>query len=262
MSTAMHLETVDMTKQGIPMSRLVKVELRKLVNTRAGFWLVISMAIIAALITAGLLIWGDDKDLTFGQMSGLMNIPTGLLLPVLAILLVTSEWSQRTALVTFTLEPRRSRIVIAKFISAVVAAAGAVALSFVFGAVGNVLAGVFRGGEAGSWDMTAAGVANSIILQLAALFMGFAFAMLIMNSAAAIVLYFILPTIWSIIGEIVPWLRDHVQAWADFSFAQQPLQSGDWATGKEWAHFAVAGTIWLIIPLILGVWRLLRSEVK
>lgn len=262
MTTTMHLETVDMSKAGVPMSRLVKVELRKLVNTRAGFWLVISMGLIAAVITAGLLIWGKDDDLTFGQMSGLMNIPTGLLLPVLAILLVTSEWSQRTALVTFTLEPRRSRIVVAKFITAVIAAAGAVALSFVFGAIGTVLAGAFRGGAAGSWDMTTAGVANAIILQLAGLFMGFAFAMLIMNSAAAIVLFFILPTIWSILGEVIPWLRDHVQEWADFSFAQQPLQSGEWATGKEWAHFAVAGTIWLVIPLILGVWRLLRSEVK
>lgn len=262
MSTAMQVETIDMSRPGIPMTRLVRVELRKLVNTRAGFWLVISMAIIAALITTGLLIFAEDSALTFGQMSGIMNIPTGFLLPVLAILLVTSEWSQRTGLVTFTLEPRRSRIVVAKFITAIIAAVGAVILAFAFGAIGNILAGVFHGGQAGSWDMTTAGVVNSIILQLAGLFMGFAFAMLIMNSAAAIVLYFVLPTIWSIVGSVVPWLRDHIQPWADFGFTQAPLQSDEWATGKEWAHFAVAGTIWLIIPLAAGVMRLLRSEVK
>lgn len=262
MTTATHVETIDMSRPDIPMSRLVKVELRKLVNTRAGFWLVISMAIIAALITTGLLIFAEDSTLTFGQMSGLMNIPTGFLLPVLAILLVTGEWTQRTGLVTFTLEPRRSRIVVAKFITAIIAAVGAVILAFAFGAIGNILAGVLHGGQAGSWDMTTSGVVNSIILQLSGLFMGFAFAMLIMNSAAAIVLYFVLPSIWSLVGSVVPWLRDNVQPWADFSFTQIPLQSGEWATGKEWAHFAVAGTIWLIIPLCLGVMRLLRSEVK
>ena len=262
MSTATHVETIDMSRPDIPMSRLVKVELRKLVNTRAGFWLVISMAIIAALITTGLLIFADNSTLTFGQMSGLMNIPTGFLLPVLAILLVTGEWTQRTGLVTFTLEPRRSRIIVAKFITAIIAAVGAVILSFAFGAIGNVLAGVFHGGQAGSWDMTTAGVVNSIILQLSGLFMGFAFAMLIMNSAAAIVLYFVLPSIWSLVGSVVPWLKDHVQQWADFALSQAPLQTGEWISGKEWAHFAVAGTIWLIIPLGLGVMRLLRSEVK
>ena len=42
----------------------------------------------------------------------------GILLPVLGILLVTSEWSQRTAMVTFTLEPSRSRVIAAKFVVA------------------------------------------------------------------------------------------------------------------------------------------------
>ena len=262
MSTAMHVETIDMSRPGIPMSRLVQVELRKLVNTRAGFWLVISMAIISFLIMTGILIWGNAADLTFGGIFGLMNIPTAFLLPVLAILLVTSEWGQRTGLVTFTLEPRRARIVVAKFITALIAAVGAVLVALAFGALGTVLAGVFHGGVAGSWDITTAGLVNAILIQLFGLFMGFAFAMLIMNSAAAIVLYFVLPSIWSVIGQVVPWLRENVQEWADFGFTQAPLQGGEWASGKEWAHLAVAGTIWLIIPLLLGVWRLLRSEVK
>jgi hypothetical protein len=85
--------------------------------------------------------------------------------------------------------------------------------------------------------------------------------MLIRNSAAAIVLYFVIPTVWSILAQIIPWVREHLQQWADFSFAQEPFQSGDWASGREWAHLAVSGTIWLVLPLVLGGWRLLRSEV-
>lgn len=261
-SVPAHYETIDTSRPGVPMVRLVAVELRKLVNTRAGLWLVLSMGIISALITAAMLIWANSDDLALNNMFELMNIPTGFLLPVLAILLVTSEWGQRTGLVTFTLEPRRSRVVVAKLLTALIAAVGAVLVALAFGAIGTLLAGVLRADPAGSWNMTLAGLTNATLLQLFALLLGFAFGMLIRNSAAAIVLYFMVPTVWSILAAIIPWVRDHLQQWADFSYAQAPLQSGSWANGTEWAHLAVAGTIWLVVPLALGIWRLLRSEVK
>jgi hypothetical protein len=253
--------TVDMGQRPVPMYRLVQVELRKMVDTRAGFWLFVSIGLASALITGGMLIFGEAQNLTFGQMFGMMNIPTGFLLPVLAILLVTSEWSQRTGLATFTLEPRRSRVVVAKLATSLIAAVAAVAIALAFGAVGNLLAEAFRDG-AGGWDMTWAGLRNSALIQFLALLQGFAFGMLIMNSAAAIVLFFVLPTVWTVIASIVPWLAEHVQAWADLTMAQGPLQSGTSPTGEEWARLAVAATIWVLAPLAVGVWRLLRSEVK
>ena len=48
---------------------------------------------------------------------------------MLGILAVTSEWGQRTALVTFTLEPHRGRIVIAKLVATVVLGAVAVVVA-------------------------------------------------------------------------------------------------------------------------------------
>lgn len=251
--------TVDMGRGGVPMSRLIRVEMRKMVDTRAGFWLFAAMGIGIAIIMVAMLIWAND--LSFGAMFGLMNIPTGFLLPVLAILLVTSEWSQRTGLVTFTLEPRRSRVIVAKLVTSVIAAVAAVVFATVGATIGTLLAEVFRD-AGGQWDMTWVGFGNSALIQFLALLQGFAFAMLIMNSAAAIVLYFVLPTIWSIVAQIIPWVRDNLQAWLDFGTAQAPLQSGMAPTGEEWAHLAVAGSVWVLLPLVLGVWRLLRSEVK
>jgi ABC-2 type transport system permease protein len=254
--------TIDMRKQGVPLSRLIKVELRKMIDTRAGFWLVMAMVVISAFITTAMLIWGEKTDLTFGNMFGMMNIPTGVLLPVLAILLVTSEWSQRTGLVTFTLEPRRSRTVTAKLATSLVYAFGAVVVALVFGAIGTLLADLFRGDIVNQWDMTWVGLGNSMLLQMLALLAGFGFAMLIMNSAAAIVLFFALPTVWSILSSIIPWLREHIQPWADFQMTQMPFQSGEAASGDEWARLAVASTIWVVLPVVVGIWRLLRSEVK
>ena len=58
------------------------------------------------------------------------------------------------------------------------------------------------------------------------------------------------------------WFAD-VAPWIDFNTAQAPLFTGDFRlNGEEWAQLAVTGTIWLVIPLALGIVRLLRSEVK
>ena len=63
----------------------------------------------------------DDKNFQdFVQISGFV---LGYFLPIIIIMLVTSEASQRNGLVTFTLEPKRSRVVVAKFIAGVALAA-------------------------------------------------------------------------------------------------------------------------------------------
>ena len=33
-------------------------------------------------------------------------------------------------------------------------------------------------------------------------------------------------------------------------------------SGTDWAHLAVSGTIWLLIPLAVGLFLVRRSEVK
>ena len=51
---------------------------------------------------------------------GVSGAVLGYFLPVLLILMVTSEWSQRTGLTTFTLEPHRGRVVGAKFVAGLI----------------------------------------------------------------------------------------------------------------------------------------------
>ena len=49
--------------------------------------------------------------------------------------------------------------------------------------------------------------------------------------------------------------------WVDFNYAQSRLFEGV-PNAEEWAHLGVASLIWLVVPLALGLWLLLRSEVK
>lgn len=263
-TTATPPVAVDTRRPGIPMSRLVKVELRKLVDTRAGFWLMASIGIISLAVMIGMLVGNKNKpeNLSFGDIFGLMNIPTAIILPVMAILLVTGEWSQRTALTTFAMEPRRERVVMAKLAAAFIAAVGAVALSLALGAVGNVIAGILYSDPAGAWSMSLAGIINSFLIQAFNLLLGFAFAALILNTPGAIVGYFALPTALSIVNELLPSFKDSVGEWIDSSLTQVPFQSGDWASGGEWMRLIVSGIVWIGIPLTLGILRILRTEIK
>ena len=90
------------------LGRLVAVELRKMVDTRAGFWLQAAMVALTALVVVVRLLVGDAAHHTLQSVLDVGLQPAAVLLPVLGILLVTSEWSQRTGLITFALVPVRS----------------------------------------------------------------------------------------------------------------------------------------------------------
>ncbi len=73
----------------------------------SGHLVVIVEALFVAVTTVQ-----DADDLR--HIRGRRGLAPRVLLPVLGIMLVTSEWGQRTAMVTFALEPRRRRVVWAK----------------------------------------------------------------------------------------------------------------------------------------------------
>ena len=94
--------------------RLTLVELRKMVDTRAGFWLQLLVAVLTLAAVVVVCIVADADEATFQDLFTVAMTPGAVLLPIIGILLVSSEWSQRTALITFTLVPRRMRVMGAK----------------------------------------------------------------------------------------------------------------------------------------------------
>lgn len=253
----------------IPMSRSVRVELRKLIDTSAGRWLLIGLTAGCSVMVGLMVGTGNVEHLTFLNMFGMLLLPSTFLLPVLAILLVTSEWSQRTGMTTFTLEPRRTRVATAKLFTTAALVAGALLATAILATVATLLALALRPGVSGEWQLSADVFRNAILVQSARVLTAFGFAMLIRNSAAAIVAYFAVPSAWWVLGSAVPWLHEHVQPWADFSAATQvftngeaPFHSAAAVTGTQWAQLATAVLLWVGLPLALGLWRLLRAEVR
>jgi ABC-2 type transport system permease protein len=240
-----------------PMTRLVRVELRKMVDTRAGMWLLIAIGVITvgAVVIFGLA--ADENDRTFANFAGFTGTPQGFLLPVLGILLVTQEWSQRTAMVTFTLEPHRSRTLAAKVYAALLLGLAAIVLAFAMAA----LATLVFGGDHPWDDFAAIDFLKFGLLQVSGILQGLAFGLLFLNSAAAIVTYFVLPTVFSIIANVWSFLADKAP-WIDLGTAQNALFDSGNLTGKEWTQLAVTTFIWVVVPFVVGLWRMLRAEVK
>ena len=73
--------------------------------------------------------------------------------------------------------------------------------------------------------------------------------------------YFVLPIASSIIFGLVTWLHDHVASWLDQGTAQGHLQNHD-MHGHLWTYLLVNTLIWVVVPFVLGLIRLLRSELK
>lgn len=242
-----------------PIGRLVLIELRKMVDTRSGRWLLIAAVLIALVIAVVRGLTGAADERTLLQAFQLTLFPFGVLLPVIGILTATSEWSQRTALTTFALVPRRTRIGVAKLLAALLLGLLAVLVCLVMGAIGNIVA-MTLGGADGSWSVSGSQLFQALVVSELGMLTGLGFGLLLMSPAFAIVAYFALPTVFSVVGELVTGLKD-VWAWIDSGRTQEPLYDGS-ASGDDWARLAVSTAIWIGIPLVLGLLRMVRREVK
>lgn len=255
----------------VPMDRLVAVELRKLVDTRSGRWLLIIQGLLIVVAAVIITIVGlvNDERIPLMDITGIAGGVMGILLPVMGIMSITSEWSQRTNMATFTLEPRRTRVVAAKLVASVVAAVvsvvAAIAIGYVVSAVASVL------GVDIDWHADVELLIAFLLVQVLGLLTGFAFGTLLLNTPAAIVAYFayftVVPVLLAVGAELMNWFAD-VRPWIDFTESQMPLSdfgqdADELGFGAvDWPQFFTSGLLWFVLPLWAGILRMLRAEVK
>jgi ABC-2 type transport system permease protein len=247
----------------VPLSRVVQVELRKMFDTRSGFWLLASIGITALLATTAVILFAPDSELTYSNFGAAIGAPMAVILPMVAILSVTSEWSQRSGLTTFTLVPHRGRVIGAKAIASVIVAVLSMLLAFGIGAIGNVVGTAITGTPV-VWDISFVECLYIVLGNVLGLLTGFMLGVLIRSSAGALVTYFVysfvLPSLFGLLAVSQDWF-DSLRPWIDINYAQGALFNGS-PTGEEWAHIGVTGVVWLVVPLALGLRYVMRSEVK
>jgi ABC-2 type transport system permease protein len=237
------------TRPGL--GRLTFVELRKMTDTRAGFWL--QLAVIGLTIAiAGLIIaFGENGDTDLESMLQATIQPSVNLLPIIGILLVSSEWSQRTAQITFTQVPKRARVIAAKLLASLVVAAIAYVVSIVVALFASAIAG-------GDMSLSAGMLGQLAMLAGIAMVGGVAFGALLLASAPAIVTYLLAPIAWAALLSIPAF--DGLAPWLDGSRSYDPM-TDHVMSATEWAHVGTTTLLWLALPLAIGSWRIIRSEV-
>ena len=177
---------------------------------------------------------------------------------MLGILLVTSEWSQRTAMVSFTLTPARTGSWSQRWSAGLLAGLGSLASTVAAAALATVAGGRTTPGRP-SGPTTPA---SSSVLQGTGVLQGLAFR----------------PAVPELLGRDRELLRAahraqhrwpalaplrEVQPWIDLWSSQLPLfTGGDISPGSSGSTSVTSTVIWVVLPFAVGLTRVLRAEIK
>ena len=259
MSTSTLVAPIPVNRSGVHarpgLVRLVAVELRKTVNTPAGLWLQITMVALTAVVVIARRVFGEGSDHTFAGVLDVGLQPAAVLLPVIGILLVTSEWSQRPGMIIFALVPVRSRVVGAKLIASIVLALATLVMSVAVVAAGVLVASP---GVDGTWSDAATLIGQSAVFLTTGMVVGVAFGTILLASAPAIVALFALPIAWTAAASLSFFAG--AAPWLDTRLALAPLHE-EVLSATQWAQAGTALALWMLLPLAIGTWRITRREV-
>lgn len=238
------------------LGRLIAVEMRKMLDTRSGFWVPIGVCVITLAVALIASANHGGRGATLSHVLHATALPSASLLPVLGVLLMCGEWSQRTALTTFTLVPNRRRVIGAKLGASAIVSTIAFAVCLLSTIACASLFGHHPGGT-GSLPLTV--IAQAWLYLCSGMAMGLAFGAAILLSAPAIVAYLLLPAVWDAVvggisglGGVARWL-DSTQTLGPL--AQQPL------SGQQWAHAGATFVVWIGIPILIGWVRIGHGDI-
>lgn len=237
----------------IPFSRLVRVEWAKATDTRAARWLLGLVALSTAAMMLTPVFAPDNFNRTYSGYLRVAALGLTILLPVVAILMLTGEWSQRSIMTTFTLEPRRIRVLNAKLAaSMLLSGLGAVFGGVVTTAALGVAAALGTDVDANLTVGTVTGYLLFVVLNVMA---GVALGTLLQSSATAIAASFALPASVAVLGRASTLVSD----WIDMSNTWNRVLENDWAGHVPQISFSIL--FWVAVPLAAGIARTIRRDI-
>lgn len=225
-------------------------EVGKLLGTRSTRWVLGVILGIAFVITAvvGYAMIQDDAGVSWDALLGMPGLAMMVVGPILAILVMTSDWSTRGVVSYFLLEPRRTVVLLAKVLASLAAVllvcAAIMVISFVLG--GAIALGT---GQEFSADAVLSETGGEMLLTILGMtVMGAALGSALLVPGLALVLLFggvfvLGPAVALLGGDWGPYVNI-------FSvFALDQLEG------------VVSTLVWVALPFGIGVWRNHTGEV-
>jgi len=254
-TTLAHPPTTDLPAvRPLRFPTLLAVETRKMLDTRSGRGLIAA----ALALATGVLAWKLAHPVIaadFGNYSGGVESAVVFIVPLLGLMAMTAEWTQRTALKTFTLAPRRLPVFAAKYAAALLVSLAALAAGLALSAVAVGVGGALHGPA--SFAGWAGDVRGAVVLVVLQVTLAAAFGALVANTPVALSAYLLAPTVWSLVAENVLGVTAE---WFDVFRAYDRLSSPTPLAHGARTLSAVA--LWIVLPAVIGLARTLRREIK
>ena len=230
-------------------STIAAVEARKMIDTRGTRALIGVIAALAAAVLA-YQVGQDELPNDFGDFVGTASWVVVFLAPIIGLLAMTTEWTQRTALTTFTLAPRRGSVLAAKTLAATGWSLAVFAVIVAMSGAAAAIDGATFSGAASD----VAGYGAIVVLQT---LMGVGLGALAGMTAPALVMFLAAPTS---VAFVAGQGSGETSRWFDVFAAYDQIQS-DQPT-EHLAQSLVAITLWVAVPIVAGLLRSLRREAK
>jgi hypothetical protein len=235
---------------------LVRIELRKMVDTRSGRWLLLAIVALSSVALGWDLTHLEPGVVRFTDVLDLALVPVDIILPVIGIMAMTSEWTQRTALTTFTLSPRRSPVLFAKLVAAIglalVMVATVVGLAFAATALGGVI-----GGDGSSYHGALRNISGAAIADGLNVLMAAGIGLVATVTAVGVLVFYVAPTAWALVG---PGLLHANSRWLDIFQTFDNVSVFD--VSGHVPQTVTAMTFWIVLPVTVGLVLANRREVK
>lgn len=184
-------------------------------------------------------------------------------LPVVSVVYLAEDWRSSSALVSFAVVPNRVRLYLAKIVVIIAVTAALFALLI----AASILVGLARRAEFGDFPRFAF---FAFVIALRDVLFASALAVLFQSLFLPLVFWFLIPNVLSFIRRLAQSTAEdpegnvalEIVRYFDFIppdfFNSNPLIINHEITGL---HFLVSVIAWIVVPLILGLWRLSRRDI-
>jgi hypothetical protein len=101
-------------------------------------------------------------------------------------------------------------------------------------------------------------IGQSTVYLTTGIVVGVGFGAILLASAPAIVALFVLPIAWTAVASL-SFFAD-AAPWLDTRLALGPMPE-EVMSATQWAHAGTALALWMLLPLLIGTWRITRREI-
>ena len=253
LTSSPELTAATRTPSPLTLTRTVAVEARKVTNTVSGKVLLPLGAALMAVFGLGRAFL-PAADITFGRIATTACIPGSWVIMAMAVLLVSGEFTRREAAITFTLDPRRGRVLAAKAVVAMGLALAAACWALIVAGGAYLLTPALTGVTL-SPDLEVSRITavfgGLVFTALAGVVLG----LLTRNAVAPIVVMLAWPTVSMLVArssevaqKIIPWIEI------------EPVAALFHSSAQAWAQLGTSVLAWIVLPGAIGAWRLFRGD--